>query len=142
MPVIRWNDTLVGLREVDQHHKQLIDFLGATYEASQIDASPPEVNCSIEEMLDYTDEHFSREERWMAEAGCPGLARHKKEHGLFALQAQELRDQRNRMAAAEIIGFLSDWIRCHILTTDAEFRIFLDQQNNGRMLRDAGQVEG
>lgn len=139
MPVIRWNDTLViGLREIDQHHKQLIDFLGANYEASQIGASPAEVNYSIEEMLDYTDEHFSREERWMAEAGYPELARHKQEHGLFALQAQELRDQRNRMAAAEIIGFLSDWIRCHILNTDAEFRIFLDQQNNGRMLRDAG----
>lgn len=136
--MIEWNNSLViGLREIDQHHKHLVEFLNATYQAAQEGASMADMDYAIAEMLEYTDEHFSREERWMAEAGYPGLARHKQEHGIFALQAQELQDKRNGLAAVEIIGFLSDWIRCHILNTDADFRLFLDGQDKSRQLSGA-----
>lgn len=130
MPVIQWNiNFATGIKEIDQHHKHLVDFLNATYEAFQNRVPMDDINYAVEELLEYADEHFACEERWMEEAGYPGLARQKQEHEIFAVRAQELKDKKDTLAAVELIAFLSNWISHHLLSTDAQFGLFLDEQN-------------
>lgn len=130
MPVIRWNINLaIGIKEIDQHHKHLIDFLNATYDASRNGVPAENMSYLIEELLEYADEHFASEERLMEEAGYPGLAQHKEEHEIFTVRAKELHARNDVLAAVEIITFLSNWVSHHILNTDARFGRFLDEQN-------------
>src|SRR6185369_16889118 len=66
MPIMQWNVRyLVGIQEIDQHHKHLVELLNKTYdefrEGAEIEKS------TIDELVDFSGYHFSYEERLMVE---------------------------------------------------------------------------
>jgi len=127
---MQWNVRyLVGIQEIDQHHKHLVELLNKTYdefrEGAEIEKS------TIDELVDFSGYHFSYEERLMVELSYPKLDQHKKEHELFTLRILEFQNKytRHKNISVEILWFLCNWVTHHILETDAEFGNFVDLHN-------------
>jgi hemerythrin len=130
MPVIVWNYRfLLGIQEIDQHHKHLVDLLNKTYNEFTERKAVGYLGCVIDELVDYSHYHFDCEERWMIETSYPDLEIHRAEHEIFAKRAAEfkLTHQQND-TYVEILSFLSNWVTHHILETDVKFGSFIDVQ--------------
>ncbi len=88
---------------------------------------------TLEFMIDYTDFHFSAEEKHMAENDYPGLEEQKKQH-------QEFKDILNHIVedfeeegttkalATSINVFLLNWLINHIKGSDRKIGEFLSEK--------------
>ncbi len=82
----------------------------------------------LEEILDtlvaYTNAHFRDEERMMEQSSYPDLAEHKLQHIALTKRAVDFQKQfkaGDTGMSIDIMQFLSDWLRNHILGTDAKY---------------------
>lgn len=127
MPIIEWNmSLLLGIPEIDQHHKQIVQLLNTAYDDfRQGNSLPPTL---IEEVISCCSQHFSYEEGLMAECSYPNLLEHKEEHHLFSCRVLELQKNYHQKAniSIELLWFLCNWVTHHIRETDAELGRFLD----------------
>lgn len=132
MPVFKWNVSfLLGIDEIDQHHKHLVELLNFTHERYKTGAEADTLRHTVEELVDYSNYHFSCEERWMTETSYPDLERHQKEHEVFSSRVRELRDSYhlNSNIALDLVTFLSNWFAYHIQVTDIKFGHFVEEAN-------------
>ncbi|MCM0080174.1 bacteriohemerythrin [Geomonas sp. Red32] len=132
MAMIKWNFAfVVGIEEVDRHHRHLVDLLNKGYSQLNDDASPPDLRPLLIELVDYANYHFACEEGWMASAGYPDLPRHRKEHALFTERVLALtrRHQEEKEVTLETLNFIHNWITHHILEVDVEFADFVKVWN-------------
>jgi hemerythrin len=132
MPIVEWNISfLLGIQEIDQHHKHLVELLNKTYDEYKEGAPAENLRSVIDELLDYSTYHFECEERWMTETLYPNFIDHKAEHVIFTKRISELQKnfQFNTNISLEVLSFLSNWITHHILKTDAKYGHFVADQN-------------
>lgn len=125
MPLITWDQSYsVGVAELDGHHKQLIWMLNELHFAMTSDRGQDIIRDIVVEMLAYARMHFSIEEGYMRKSQYLGHLQHLTEHKNFELKAQELA-QRCRegefVLSLEVVRFLSDWLKAHILDTDMKY---------------------
>jgi hemerythrin len=83
-------------------------------------------------MLDYTVEHFSDEEKFMADHSYPGLAFQKQQHNEFKKAIYELiADFEEEGATKEIANHIRDflfiWLKIHIMEVDLELGQFVNE---------------
>jgi hemerythrin len=130
MPKFKWNaNFILGVQEIDEHHKHLVDLLNSAYDKFK---GGERVGLTvIAELVDYADYHFTSEERWMVETSYPSFKEHKEEHEHFvklvsAFVEELLHDKDDTL---ELLSFVSNWIAHHILETDAKFGLYLDAQH-------------
>ena len=81
----------------------------------------------LDELLNYTIDHFSREERYLQKSGypIPDLCAHQLLHASFTDTIQEIRWQYQRGFRSkinrEVLLFLRDWLSKHILVEDMKY---------------------
>jgi hemerythrin len=132
MPIVEWNyNFLLGIQEIDQHHKHLVALLNRTHDDFVQKRDVAHLGPVIDELISYSQYHFECEERWMAETSYPEIASHKEEHEIFRKRVLEFKAsyQQNVTFSVEILSFLGNWITHHILETDIKFGHFVDVQN-------------
>lgn len=132
MPVVEWNiNFVVGIKDIDQHHRQLVDLLNDSYAELKTGAGVEKIQSVVDELVKYADYHFSCEERLMMATSYPDFAEHKKEHDMFARQAVDFQEgfKDGSVPAVAVLSFLSNWITHHILQTDVKFGMFVDSHN-------------
>jgi hemerythrin-like metal-binding protein len=129
MPLIEWTPALeVGNEQMDRQHKQLVKILNELHQAMLAGSQTRDLVRVMEELILYTKYHFNTEERLMAEAGYPGLARHKQKHQALTAKVEEYAAEVLKGRATlslSILQFLKDWLNKHILGTDKEFAEFV-----------------
>jgi hemerythrin len=127
MPIIEWNvSLLLGIPEIDQHHRQMVQLLNTAYDDfRQGNSLPPSL---IEEVISCSSQHFAYEEGLMVESSYPKLLEHKEEHHLFSCRVLELQKNYRQTTniSIELLWFLCNWVTHHIRETDAELGRFLD----------------
>lgn len=121
---LQWDDSLlVGIDEVDEQHRSLVE----TFTRLSAAAQNGEARHLIAELADflvkYTHEHFATEERLMRQYGYPLLEEHLREHDEFTRDARELAHKitvegASREIAIVTIGKLARWIINHIRKED------------------------
>ncbi len=75
----------------------------------------------LDELINYTHYHFSREEKLMKESGYQGLMEHMNEHEEFRAKVMVILnsyEQRENDIQNRVISELSTWLRDHIMGTD------------------------
>ena len=75
----------------------------------------------INEIVDYTNTHFRYEERLFNRINYPEYNEHKKEHLAFEQKISEFKEgfESGKLAlTVDVLNFLCDWLREHILETD------------------------
>jgi methyl-accepting chemotaxis protein len=122
--LMEWSPTLsVGHAEIDRQHQKLIEIanrLNAAMHAGQgRDVAGPILN----ELVDYTVNHFSFEEKLMEKHAYPERDRHTGEHKKLIAEVSQFKKQFDSSKASisiELMGFIRDWLVNHILKVDKE----------------------
>lgn len=135
MPRIEWDDSFsVGINLIDGQHKMLIERTNAISEAVENQRGLEKILQTLNFMIEYTDFHFSAEEKVMTENGYPKLDEHHKLHEDFKarlnLMVQDFEDEGATAGLSEeITSYLTNWLVKHIKGIDTEL---------GKILRDKG----
>ena len=134
MAKIEWDDNLsIGIDIIDEQHKMLIQRLGDLTRAMEMKQGEMEITKTLEFMIDYTDFHFSSEEKHMAQNNYPGLEYQKKEHEQFRSTLKRIvedfeQEGPTRALVDSINTFLGNWLIKHIKQVDLEFGEFLNDR--------------
>ena len=111
----------------------LIQRLNDFREAVEHREGPARIGSTLGFLIEYTDFHFSAEERHMAASGYQELETHRLKHDEFKstlsnLEQDFLEEGATHELAASIDTLLINWLLKHIRQVDAEFGIFLENQ--------------
>jgi hemerythrin len=123
--LIEWRDSFsVGLPEVDQEHRELIEMINALQLEAAGGTDIDGVTAALGEIHARISAHFALEEKHMTSLGYTGYPEHKADHERL------LDDIRDIMEEAEATGRfdpdvlgarLTDWFVGHFSTLDARF---------------------
>ena len=131
MALITWNDSLsVNVAEIDRQHKKLIDMINELNDAMKVGKGKEVLGKIVSGLVSYTVTHFKTEERYFDQLGYPETNSHKKEHAAFVERATDLKkkfETRNLLLTIEVMDFLSDWLRGHIMGTDKKYSGFFNE---------------
>lgn len=128
MAIFIWEDRfLIGVKEIDEHHRHLVALLNGTYDNFLHHAPPGELDRLFDELVDYATYHFAAEEQRMEERLYPHRAAHKRQHDEFIRRLVEMHadHQKRKALPLEALVFLQEWLADHILKVDAELGRFL-----------------
>lgn len=150
MAVILWTpDYSVGVESIDADHKVLIGLLNQLSEAIHASDATETVRRVLENLLEYTDYHFRREEELMAAANYPDLDAHKRTHATLRAQVSDIRDRYVRdpqsIHAREVLAFLRNWLTSHIMGRDKLYQPFMSEAKAAVQAAEqafAAQMEG
>ena len=110
-----------GIEEIDQDHRGLVNLINDLYEAMQDGTGGALLLPIFSALKHYTETHFDREERFMADCDAPDQAWHFQEHKQMMAKLAEL-ESRHRQGEAAIslqtLTFLRDWLQNHICVVD------------------------
>jgi hemerythrin len=122
---IQWQDDFsVKVKEIDDQHKTLIQMINSLHEAMLVHKARDLQKQTINGMADYAVKHFALEEKYMKQFGYAGYQKHKSEHDQFTAKALDLKERMDKtgfVLTLEIINFLRDWLRDHILKVDKAY---------------------
>ena len=86
-----FDDSLVtGNDMIDSQHKELIDKINKLLESCESGKDKLVAIKTLDYLADYTDFHFSAEEKRQEEIEYPGIKEHKKEHEKLRTVVKEL----------------------------------------------------
>ena len=130
IPIFQWRDEYSSnVQEIDRDHRALFqnaDRLYASIQSGEGRASLTEI---LGFLIQYTAEHFDREERLMGKYDYPDKLKHREKHQLLIGQVlgidKQYRDREIEIDS-EFISFLKDWVINHILTEDRKLGPFLN----------------
>jgi len=132
MAKIEWDDSLsICVELVDDQHKMLIEKLNDINSAIDQALGAEKILKTLDFMIDYTDFHFSTEEKHMMANEYPGYEAHKLAHGEFKSMVdnmiEDFKDEGSTEALANSINtYLKNWLVKHIQGVDQEFGNWLD----------------
>ena len=135
MTSIGWEDKFsVGIDLIDEQHKMLIQRLNDLSKAIEMNQSAGEIVRVLGFLIDYTDFHFSTEEKHMMESNYPGLQAHKTQHEEFKTTLNHLtrdfeEEGATKALADSINTFLMNWLATHFQEVDIEFGKFLIEKH-------------
>jgi len=131
MKELIWDNTLsIGVDEVDEDHRRLVDLFNLFKHAVEDGDSGDYTQSVLEELICCTIWHFRHEERLMLKYGYEGLAEHKAEHQELIESAKELQQkylQGDKQVTNEDIEFLEQWLTEHIYDVDMKLGGFLTE---------------
>lgn len=128
MPFIQWTPSFsVGNPVLDADHRKLIDILNQIYDAWITHSSTLELGRLFDELMDYTDHHFSREESKLAARDYEDLDRHHAAHErlrelVHAFRSRHLAGLKADALTEDMAKFLKSWLMDHILEEDLKYR--------------------
>ncbi len=126
-----WNDSYkTGVPSVDTQHKKLVDLINDLYAAMGRGQGNQVLGTIAGELVKYTVQHFSDEERLMEKAGYPDLAAHKLIHKEFTARVTQLQKDLASgkfVMSVTLANYLKDWLSRHILGTDRKYIPFVSK---------------
>jgi hemerythrin len=134
MSKIEWDHSLsVGVDLIDEQHKMLIQRLADLSEAFTKGHEENKIMKTLDFMIDYTDFHFSAEEKVMLDQNYPGLGQQKEQHEEFKVTLdnilEDFKEESTTKAIAESINiFLHNWLIDHIKGSDIKLGRFLTEK--------------
>ncbi|NDV22351.1 bacteriohemerythrin [Desulfovibrio sp. JC022] len=128
---VEWNDGLnIGIKEIDEQHKGLIDIINNVLEAFKRGENGSVIDDLLGKLKEYTVSHFNAEEKYMEEIEYPQLSEHRQLHAGLKNKVktfQAARFHREEVSSGEIKGLLSNWLIEHILREDYKIVEFVKQ---------------
>ena len=127
---VAWSDAMsVGHADLNFDHQRLLGIINRLWIAND-GGNRQVIEFVLDDLVNYTEFHFQREEQLLAAAGFPGYQRHCAIHAAICQRLEEIRweyfqgihdELRN-----EILDFLKTWLNHHILEEDMSYRDYLE----------------
>ncbi len=131
---IEWSEGLsVGIELVDDQHKELLGKMNDISHAIEHNHSAEAISKTLDFMMEYTDYHFSTEEKHMEATSYPRIEYHKKMHKEFVdtlkgMTDEFLEDGATQGLAESVNVFLFNWLVKHIKGVDGAFGKWLNEE--------------
>ena len=124
--LLEWSDEYsTGIPAIDRDHKGLFAIVNDLYQKVEEGFGEASIEVSIKALIDYVNIHFAREEDLMESAGYHDLESHVMAHRKLQREVEAFRalfDQdRENFNLTDFTGFLSRWLKGHILETDMNY---------------------
>ena len=140
MPLMIWSQRYsLQVKEIDDQHKKLFAIANNLHEAVSQAQSRELIGEILDELVDYTNYHFSTEEAYMDRYHYPDpeAAEHRNEHRelvekVIAIQRRFHSDEAD--VTLDLLIFLVEWLQHHIGVIDKKLGRFL----NSKGLRSSG----
>ncbi len=135
MNKIEWDPSLsTGIKSIDYEHKMLIERLNAVIEAIDKNQGEGTIAKTLDFLLDYTNFHFSNEEKFISGHGYPGLELQQKQHKEFKEFVNKLildfqQDGAVKDIANQIRDFIFTWLINHIMQVDRQLSNFVTKED-------------
>ena len=132
MPAIVWSDEYsINVKEMDDQHKKLADIINEFDDAVQAREEEDILKITLENLMDYTETHFTREEELMMQHKYPAFDVHKEEHNslthaVIALYKMYKNDDKD--TATKIAFLLVHWLLDHIMKEDKKYGAYLNSK--------------
>jgi len=134
MGKIQWDESLlIGVELIDEQHKKWIEHIHNVQDAIEARRGMPQIASTLDFLINYTEFHFSTEEKSMSETGYSELENHRAKHeelkGTLDNLIEDFREDGVTEKLSEAIGtFLGNWLRNHIRVVDQAFAAFLKEK--------------
>ncbi|TQV89893.1 bacteriohemerythrin [Aliikangiella coralliicola] len=126
--LVTWSDELsVGIQEIDEQHKVLVNLLNQLYNAIVHQHGNEDAKEILGRLLEYTRVHFAVEESLMRILGYPDYDEHKKHHELLLNEVKMLGEKvmnGKKAIGFELLHFLKKWLTKHIMEEDKLYTPF------------------
>lgn len=124
----------IGVAEIDMQHRRLVGMINELSDAMMERRGQRAVKHVLAELKDFIVEHFETEESVMEKSGYPDLPQHRIKHVELTRQVLEFREKARgdqQLEASELLDFLCDWLRNHMMVFDKEVGKYLKDFNGG-----------
>ena len=134
MSKIEWDESLsIGVDLIDEQHKMLLQRLNDLSKAIEETHGEGGIVQTLDFLIDYTDFHFSDEEKCMDEHDYPGLENQKKQHEEFRVALKHMVEDYEyegvtRALTTSVNVFLHNWLINHIKGVDHKLGEFLREK--------------
>ena len=128
---ISWDDDLsVGIQEIDEQHKILVGLINRIYNEAFIKHDNSIANEVLAELVLYTLIHFSVEESLFRIFNYPKYEEHKAQHAELTKQVMAMKDRiaQGEQINIDLINFLKNWLKKHILQEDKKYSRFFAEK--------------
>jgi methyl-accepting chemotaxis protein/hemerythrin len=121
-------DLELGIKVFDDQHKKLIEMINQLYDAIRDNKVKSSIDKILNDLVSYTVYHFNTEEEAFKRYGYPELAKHTEIHENLKKTVGEVKaklDSGKEVIGFNIISFLENWVKNHILVEDKKYAPFL-----------------
>jgi hemerythrin len=130
MPVEWTQDLAVGVKIIDEQHKEIFRRVDALLEACKAGKGKQAVGGMLTFLGDYIVEHFTAEEAIQRQYSYPSYKSHKQEHERFIQSVEELKKKFEEegpslMTVLETNRTVVDWLVKHIKKVDMDLGAYL-----------------
>jgi len=124
-PSLQWSDDLaVDMAHMDETHVEFVALLGAAQMANDADLMD-----RYEAVLTHTQDHFEREDRWMAQTQFGPMGCHAQQHDTILQVMQEGlrrgRELHQLPLVRQLLHEVGMWFEQHAQTMDAGLALYL-----------------
>ena len=111
-----------GIDVIDDQHRRILDYINEIVEISD-GSDRARIKQILDNIIDYTQSHFTFEESLQEEAGYKYRVPHKRVHDLFIKKIESYRDrfEMGQSIEGELHEVLSKWLINHIQRDDADY---------------------
>jgi hemerythrin len=132
---LEWSAELsVGVADMDEQHKKLINMINDLNAAMRAGKGKETIGTTLGGLVEYTQTHFTNEEKILDTHGYPALTAQRMEHRNFIKKISDFKknlESGSIMISMDVMNFLYDWLKNHIMKTDKGYTSFL----NGKGVR-------
>lgn len=132
---VTWKDEYsVGVPVIDDDHKKLLSLINNLQASIHYHTGDEFEKKALDEVVEYTSYHFSREEELMEKSGYPDLEAHKKEHQAMIAKVGSFvaeYEAKGHDVLEGIADYLGQWLITHINGTDQKYAPYLKDKSEG-----------
>ena len=127
---LRWTEEYsVGVKELDDHHRQLFFLLNNNLKSViEKNGDSKTIIEDLKKLQEYAVNHFQAEENLFLKINYPDAKAHICEHEEFRKELRKLdilADGTDDLARLKLLLFLSTWFTKHIMTVDKKYVPYL-----------------
>ena len=128
MAIAQWMDQLMlGIEPFDHEHAGLFRLIDDLNEAMKARLGDVVLNSILEELENYTVNHFRHEEEFFEKIGYPKQDEHCAEHQKFTNDIARFRLElfQNQIGlSVKVVTYLREWLNGHIMLKDMDYGKF------------------
>jgi hemerythrin len=133
MLFISWDEIYsVNNREIDSQHQTIIRLINELNDGAYENKRTGSIERILYELVKYTAFHFSFEEKLMVQFGYPDTKSHMSKHNYLIEELKKFmvkNGNENNLPANDLMIFLSDWLKTHIMGVDKKYSTFLSDNS-------------
>jgi len=124
-----WGPKLsLNIKEIDDQHKTLVSLINELHKAMKLKTGSKKAGEILKDLAEYTVYHFDFEKKLFEQHGYPDMQEHLKIHDDLVAKVMDFKKQHDEGRAAltmDLMDFLTDWLKDHIMKTDKSYVPFL-----------------